>query len=157
MSYVYYLDEIDDRLLDKEDKYRPHSKLKNGVLVHATTEDRLESIEEKGLLPRGLSGCFVWSDERVPMGVDVEEVMVCRENNVYFWDDINEGLAQAIATVGFLKQGNPGIVIVDVGGLEEDLKLDPESFPIRFHQTKYCAYVDLTTSTNLIWAKSLAQ
>ena len=29
--------------------------------------------------------------------------------------------------MGFLKQGNPGIVIVDVGGLEEDLELDPDS------------------------------
>lgn len=126
MSYVYYLDEIQDRIVYEEDEYRPDSKLKEGILIHATLEDRIESIKEKGLLPRGLSGCYVWSDERVPMGVDVEEVMVCRENHVYFWDDLYEGLAQSIATVGYLKEGNPAVVIVDVRGFEEDLELDPE-------------------------------
>lgn len=126
MPYVYYLDELEDRITDEEDKYRPQSKLRNGILVHATTEDRLESIKEEGLLPRELAGCYVWSDERVPMDVDVEEVLICRENHVYFWDDLHEGLAQSIATVGYLRQGNPGVVIADVRGFEEDLKLDPE-------------------------------
>jgi len=126
MSYVYYLDELQDRIVDEEDEYRPYSKLKEGVLIHATTEDRIESIKEKGLLPRGLSGCYVWSDERIPMDVDVEEIMICRENHVYFWDDLFMGLEQSIATVGYLKEGNPAVVIVDVRAFEDELKLDPE-------------------------------
>ncbi|MHC1625104.1 MAG: hypothetical protein ACXQS2_03820 [Methermicoccaceae archaeon] len=126
MPYTYGLDEIRDYITDEEDEHRPYSRLRKGILIHATTEDRLDSIRKRGLLPRGLAGCYVWSDEKVPMGVDVDEVLICRENNVFFWDDLCEGLAQAIATVGYLKSGNPGVVIVDVRGLEDELKFDPE-------------------------------
>ena len=125
MPYKFFLDELAERIVNAKDKYRPYTRLKKRFLIHATTEDRLSSIKQKGLLPRGLAGCFVWSNERIPMGVNVEEVMICRENHVYFWDDLREGL-QAIATVGYLKKGNPAVVIVDAEGIEDKLKIDPE-------------------------------
>lgn len=126
MTYIYDLDELEHTIIDEEDEYRPYSKLRMPILIHATTEDRIENIKRTGLLPRGLSGCYVWSNERVPMDVDVNEVLVCRENNVYFWDDLFEGLTQSIATVGYLKEGNPAVVLVDVSSFEDDLELDPE-------------------------------
>jgi len=114
-----------DKILD-ENAVR-WGKLKRKYLVHATTEDNIESIKEEGLLPRELSGCFVWSEDRVPLGIDEpERILECRENHVYFWDDVFEGLSQSIATVGYMIEGNPAIVIADVEGLEDKLEYDPE-------------------------------
>jgi len=126
MSYTYGLDEIRDYITNENDEFRPNMRLLKGLLIHATLEDRLETIKENGLLPRGLAGCHVWGGDRIPRDVDVEEILVCREGNVFFWDDLYEGCAQAIATVGYLKGGNPGIVIVNVRGFEDKLKFDPE-------------------------------
>jgi len=115
------LSQVEDKILRREG-----TKLKKKFLVHATTEDKLPSIREKGLLPRKLAGCYVWGDERIPYGAKPEEVLRCRPNNIYFWDDLYEGIGQALATVAYLKKGDPAIVIVDVGDIRDKLKLDFE-------------------------------
>jgi len=124
-EYELYLIE-EDLISQDEDRY---TRLKDRFMIHATTEDRLESIREKGLMPRELAGCYVWEDDRVPHGADVGLVLRCRYGHVYFWDDLHEGLSQAVATVGYLKGGNPGVVIVDVSKIRDKLKLDPEIHP----------------------------
>lgn len=123
----YELSLIEDNLISG-DEHR-YTKLKERFLIHATTEKNLDRIKKEGLLPREMSGCYVWEDDRVPYGADVELVLKCRYNHVYFWDDLYEGLSQAIATVGYLKEENPGIVIVDVSKIKNKLKLDPEIHP----------------------------
>lgn len=138
MEYELSLIE-DDLVSGDEDRY---TKLKERFLIHATTEENLDRIKNDGLLPREMSGCYVWEDDRVPHGADVGLVLRCRYNHVYFWDDLYEGLSQAIATVGYLKEGNPGIVIVDASKIRDKLKLDPEIHPDKeVHPDEPTAYM----------------
>jgi len=101
------------------------------VKVHATTMKSLSGIMKEGLKPREMSGCEIWPEDRVPeymiekQGEEFrEKILQCREAGVYFWDDYAEGISQALATVGMLKEGDPLLLVIDVSGLE--LKKDPE-------------------------------
>ena len=101
----------------------------DGILVHATTVDNLDKILKEGLKPRSESFCQVWSKEEIAHRFKTDKeaqqrVLNCRENHVYFWDDYYEGVGQALVTVGFLKDKNPALLIVEVP--EMDTKQDPE-------------------------------
>lgn len=135
------LEVVSDELLG-DDEDRP-TKLKKSYLVHATTEDKLQSIREHGLLPRGLAGCKIWGEERIPYGVSGEEmyqILDCRENQIYFWDDIHEVTAQGLATVAYLKEGDPAIVIVkdlDETKMQLDLEVHRYGEPDPVEPTAY--------------------
>jgi len=113
------------------------------IKVHATTREALPKILQEGLKPREMSGCEIWPESRIPEyliekeGEELrEKILQCRESGVYFWDDYAEGVSQALATVGMLKEGDPALLIVDVKGLElkKDIEVenDPETDPTAY-------------------------
>lgn len=111
----------------------------SNLKVHATTRSSLSGILKDGLVPRGDSFCKVWGPERIPHWIQriesheedeekyekvLGEILQCREDGVYFWDDYNEGVGQALATVGYLKKDEPAVLVVNTEGLK--LNEDPE-------------------------------
>lgn len=103
-------------------------RLAPDLKVHATTTRNLEPILKDGLKPRTETFCRVWGEERIPMRIKekgkTRKVLQCREKNIYMWDDLDEGIGQALATVGYLKSGDPAILVVNTKDLK--LKIDPE-------------------------------
>lgn len=115
------------------------SQTPKGTLVHATTQENLPKILSEGLRPRGETLCQVWGRERIPYWVQrieaqeedekryekvLGKIIRCRESGVYFWDDYQRGIEQAIHTVGYLKYGEPVLLVVDSRSLK--LRKDPE-------------------------------
>ena len=126
--------------LEKRKKFPERwAQTPRGILVHATTKENLPKIMREGLKPRGETFCQVWGPERIPYWVQRIEsqeedeeryekvlslILSCRENSVYFWDDYNAGVEQALSTVGYLKKGEPALLVVDAKSLKP--KKDPE-------------------------------
>lgn len=112
---------MSDLPVDIKEGCRYH-KTPNNLRVHATSVENLQDIIKDGLLPRCETGCFVWGAECIPYNVrqkgSESEVLECREENIYFWDDYAEGAIQGLGTVGYVGSGNPAVLIVDVTGME---------------------------------------
>jgi len=127
--YEYDMDDL-PKNVDEEGKPLVGERwvqAKKGYLLHATTQDNIDKILEEGLKPRGETFCPIWGEERISKLIAEEkigEVIQCREENVYFWDDYDEGIGQAMATVGYLKDKEPAVLLVDTEGIE--LRRDPE-------------------------------
>lgn len=126
MSEIFtYMDDLPRSEKHEDRWYETAENLK----VHATTEDKVDKILKEGLKPRGETNCIVWTDEQIPYSAQTNPELMnliyeCRLNNVYMWDDYQEGALQGLATVGFLKEGNPAVLIIDTSGLK--LERDPE-------------------------------
>ena len=111
---------LDTLPLDEKSE-RPNTKCAPNLRVHATTEDNIDMIVKGGLLPMGETYCPVW-----PEDAKDDKILQCRYGNVYMWDDYNEGISQALATVSVLGSHNPALLVMDVGGIEDKLEIDPE-------------------------------
>jgi hypothetical protein len=97
--------------------------------AHATSLDNLEYILGEGIQPGGGKyGCPVWDSDVMPSRFKdterEETILKCREDGVFFWDDYHAGTEQALTTVAHRGEGEPVLLITDVGGLK--LELDPE-------------------------------
>lgn len=133
--------------LPKNDEHEErYGELHPCIKIHASSEESLKNILERGLKPMG--DCPIWplelSEEQVRqrfevldlgkqgkvkispefMKMMIDNVMECRAGGVYFWDDIYEGTGQGLVTVGYLKEGDPVIFIIDTS--EKKLERDPE-------------------------------
>lgn len=105
---------------------------KGRLLLHSTTEEALDDILRDGLRPRCETNCPVWDDDddkTMPYQIrenDVlrERICDCRSEHVYFWDSYQEGVYQGIATVAYLRTGNPVLLVVNAEGL--NIEPDPE-------------------------------
>lgn len=110
---------------DNSDRF---TQLRRGLVAHATTEESLPNILSEGLKPRQEHYCRVWDDDRIPSRIEkegrVSEILGCRNEHVYFWDDVREVAGQGLASVGYLKEGNPAIVIAELN--QKSLLPDPE-------------------------------
>ena len=103
-------------------------QLRPDLKVHATTDKNVQRILSEGLKTRQETFCKVWGAERIPYGVQksgkIKDVLQCREEGVFMWDDLQSGMEQALATVGYLKSGDPAILVINTEGLK--LEQDPE-------------------------------
>lgn len=128
--YGYNLEDI-PRNEEHPDRYAEiHPCLK----VHASREENLNKILDEGLKPMG--ECPVWPKEMLEEWLKwhtadpakrehlKKVILQCREDGVYFWDDISESMGQGLVTVGQLKRGEPSILVVNTEGLP--LERDPE-------------------------------
>jgi hypothetical protein len=119
--------------LNKEHENR-FSELHPCLKAHASREENLKKIVDEGLKPMG--ECPVWPEELLDEWLKwhvadpasrekfKKTVLQCREEGVYFWDDVYESMGQGLVTVGQLKEGEPSVVIVNTQGLK--LERDPE-------------------------------
>lgn len=109
------------------------TKLKADFVVHATTDDAVPSILEGGLQPRSECLNEVWSDqEHMPVWVGSKKVTPemqtkiqnCRQGHVYFYDDTQSSIEQALITVGTVGYHDPAVLLVKAD--QKTLKPDME-------------------------------
>lgn len=119
------------QIQDPTFKDERESKVREGLLVHATLEENLPKIVATGIHPQSAAECRVWGlmpsleqermlDER---GV-LERVCEMRESSVYGWDDVQAATEHALVSAGQRGSGNPAIVVADIAG--RNVELDPE-------------------------------
>ncbi len=128
-----YLRNLEDIPKSTEHESR-FAELHPCLKAHASREENLGKIIDEGLKPMG--ECPVWPKEMLEEWLKwhtsdpverehLEKVILqCREDGVYFWDDISESIGQGLVTVGQMKEGEPSILIVNTEGLA--LERDPE-------------------------------
>ena len=119
------MDEIPENLDNKGEPFIRHGQIRPDLAVHATLRKSVDQILIEGLKPGGQ--CAVWPDTRISDFLTEEgksKSLKCRKEGVYFFDAVGAGAMQGLATVGFLKKGEPAVLIVDVKGLK--LVQDPE-------------------------------
>lgn len=131
---------LDNEPMGKQNEAR-YSQTPDGILVHATTVDNLDKILKEGLKPRSESFCQIWGEDIMPYRIEgdeeaVERVLACRDEHVYFWDDYYEGVGQALTTVGYLKEKDPALLIVNVEGMkaekDPEIEGDPNEDPVAY-------------------------